>query len=214
MAWTILQALAARDELAGEHEVRVVVSTEDQELAAIARHYGAEVPFMRPAHLAEDTTATEPVIEHAIEFYTGEGWAPDAVMLLQATSPVRLPSTLARAVRQFAENGKDSLVGVIPIGPFIWRWHPDAEPTAEFEIMARPRRQELTQETFRYRKTVRSISPKLTCTPSTTTVWRGILEEPLIFSRFMRSRASILMPLLILRSPSISSSRFLRANPA
>ena len=100
VAWTILQALAARDELVGEHEVRVAVSTEDQELAAIARHYGAEVPFMRPAHLAEDTTATEPVIEHAIDFYTGEGWAPDAVMLLQATSPVRLPGTLARAVRQ------------------------------------------------------------------------------------------------------------------
>ena len=86
VAWTILQALAARDELAGEHELRVAVSTDDQELAAIARQYGAEVPFMRPEHLAEDTTATEPVIEHAIDFYTGEGWAPEAVMLLQATS--------------------------------------------------------------------------------------------------------------------------------
>ena len=60
---------------------------------------------MRPAHLAEDTTATEPVIEHAIDFYTGEGWAPDAVMLLQATSPVRLPA-LGRAVRQFAETAR------------------------------------------------------------------------------------------------------------
>ena len=149
VAWTILQALAARDELAGEHELRVVVSTDDQELAAIARQYGAEVPFMRPAHLAEDTTATEPVIEHAIDFYTG---APEAVMLLQATSPVRLPGTLARAVRQFVENGKDSMVGVIPMGPFVWRWYPDAEPTAEFEVMARPRRQELTKETYRYRE--------------------------------------------------------------
>ena len=65
------------------------------------------MPFIRPAHLAEDTTATEPVIEHAIEFYTENGWEPEAVMLLQATSPVRLPGTLARAVRQFAENGKD-----------------------------------------------------------------------------------------------------------
>ena len=54
VAWTILQALTARDELEGEHELRVVVSTDDQELAAIARQYGAEVPFMRPAHLAED----------------------------------------------------------------------------------------------------------------------------------------------------------------
>ena len=152
VAWTILQALAARDELEGEHELRVVVSTDDQELSAIARQYGAEVPFMRPEHLAEDTTATEPVIEHAIDFYTGEGWAPEAVMLLQATSPVRLPGTLTRAVRQFVENGKDSMVGVIPMGPFVWRWYPDAEPTAEFEVMARPRRQELTKETYRYRE--------------------------------------------------------------
>lgn len=51
-------------------------------------------------------------------------------MLLQATSPVRLPGTLARAVRQFVENDKDSMVGVIPIGPFIWTWHADGEPTA------------------------------------------------------------------------------------
>ena len=145
VAWTIEQALAAKEEVAGEHELRVVVSTDDAELADIAREYGAEVPFIRPAHLAEDTTATEPVIEHAIEFYTENGWEPEAVMLLQATSPVRLPGTLARAVRQFAENGKDSMVGVIPIGPFIWTWHADGEPTAAFEIMARPRRQEHDQ---------------------------------------------------------------------
>jgi N-acylneuraminate cytidylyltransferase len=73
-------------------------------------------------------------------------------MLLQATSPVRLPGTLARAVRQFVENDKDSMVGVVPIGPFIWTWHVDGEPTAAFEIMHRPRRQELTKETFRYRE--------------------------------------------------------------
>ena len=90
VAWTIEQALAAKEEVAGEHELRVVVSTDDAELADIAREYGAEVPFIRPAHLAEDTTATEPVIEHAIEFYTENGWEPEAVMLLQATSPVRL----------------------------------------------------------------------------------------------------------------------------
>ena len=73
-------------------------------------------------------------------------------MLLHASRPVRLPGALARAVRQFAENGKDSMVGVIPIGPFIWTWHADGEPTAAFEIMHRPRRQELTKETFRYRE--------------------------------------------------------------
>ncbi|MDO5750274.1 MAG: acylneuraminate cytidylyltransferase family protein [Rothia sp. (in: high G+C Gram-positive bacteria)] len=152
VAWTIEQALAAADEVAPEHELRVIVSTDDTELADIARRYGAEVPFMRPAHLAEDTTATEPVIEHAIEYVSDNGWAPDAVMLLQATSPVRLPGTLARAVHQFVENGKDSMVGVIPMGPFVWTWHADGEPTAEFDVMNRPRRQELTKETFRYRE--------------------------------------------------------------
>ncbi|MBF0807035.1 acylneuraminate cytidylyltransferase family protein [Rothia nasimurium] len=150
VAWTIEQALAAKAELDGEHLVDVVVSTDDAELAGIARQHGAEVPFMRPAHLAEDTTATEPVIEHAIEFYTAEGKRPDAVMLLQATSPVRLPGTLARAIRQFAASASDSMVGVIPIGPFIWA--ATEPPIAQYEVMARPRRQELTRETFRYRE--------------------------------------------------------------
>lgn len=150
VAWTIEQALDAARELEGQHTLDVLVSTDDAELAQIARDYGAQVPFIRPAELAQDTTATEPVIEHAIDFYTQAGQRPDAVMLLQATSPVRLPGTLARAVRQFAESDSDSMVGVIPIGPFIWA--ATEPPTAQYEVMARPRRQELTRETFRYRE--------------------------------------------------------------
>lgn len=150
VAWTIEQALEAQAVLAPEHTLDVVVSTDDAELADIAREFGAEVPFMRPAELAEDTTATEPVIEHAIKFMDDAGRRPDAVMLLQATSPVRLPGTLERAARQFAESDSDSMVGVIPIGPFIWA--ATEPPTAQYEVMARPRRQELTRETFRYRE--------------------------------------------------------------
>ncbi len=150
VAWTIEQALDAAKELEGQHTLDVLVSTDDAELAQIARDYGAQVPFIRPEELAQDTTATEPVIEHAIDFYTQAGQRPDAVMLLQATSPVRLPGTLARAVRQFAESDSDSMVGVIPIGPFIWA--ATEPPTAQYEVMARPRRQELTRETFRYRE--------------------------------------------------------------
>lgn len=150
VAWTIEQALEAAKELEDQHTLDVLVSTDDAELAQIARDYGAQVPFIRPAELAQDTTATEPVIEHAIDFYTQAGQRPDAVMLLQATSPVRLPGTLARAVRQFAESDSDSMVGVIPIGPFIWA--ATEPPTAQYEVMARPRRQELTRETFRYRE--------------------------------------------------------------
>lgn len=150
VAWTIDQALEAKTALECDHIMDIIVSTDDAELADIAREYGAEVPFMRPAELAEDTTATEPVIEHAIDFMTSDGRRPDAVMLLQATSPVRLPGTLERAVRQFAKSDSDSMVGVIPIGPFIWA--ATEPPTAQYEVMARPRRQELTRETYRYRE--------------------------------------------------------------
>lgn len=148
--WTVLQALEAQAELADDVRFRVVVSTDDRELADIAAAAGAEVPFLRPAELAEDTTATEPVIEHAMEHYRRNGFPPDAVVLLQATSPLRLPGTIARAVRDFLRSGADSMVGVIPQGPFIWA--AGETPRAEYDVMNRPRRQELTRETYRYRE--------------------------------------------------------------
>ena len=146
VVWSIEQALAA--------SLDVLVSTDDPELAAIARAAGADVPFLRPAELAQDTTPTEPVILHAIRHRAAEGRRPDAVMLLQATSPGRLPGTLARAVREFAETGVDSLVGVVPQTPFFW--HPAADggsATAEYDPAARPLRQELRADDYFYKET-------------------------------------------------------------
>lgn len=149
LVWTIEQALAARPAM------DVLVSTDDEELAEIARGAGADVPWLRPAHLAEDTTATEPVIEHAIAAYTEAGHRPDAVMLLQATSPVRLPGTLDRAIAQFVETGVDSMVGAVPQTPFLWQYVADEhdQPRAHFTIGARPRRQELGRTEMFYRET-------------------------------------------------------------
>lgn len=149
MVWTIEQALAARPAM------DVLVSTDDGELAEIARAAGANVPWLRPAHLAEDTTATEPVIEHAIAECTAAGQRPDAVMLLQATSPVRLPGTLDRAVAQFVETGVDSMVGAVPQTPFLWQYGANEldQPHPHFTIGARPRRQELTRTEMFYRET-------------------------------------------------------------
>lgn len=143
IAWTIEQALAVGG-------LDVVVSTEDAEIAAVARAHGADV-VDRPAELAQDTTATEPVVEHAIDVRTRAGRQPDQVMLLQATSPVRLPGTLARALSEFADSGADSLVGVVPQAPFLW-WATDP-PTADYDVDARPRRQDLTSDRLRYRET-------------------------------------------------------------
>ena len=148
LVWTLEQALAARPAM------DVVVSTDDEEIAEVARAAGALVPFLRPAELALDTTPTEPVVRHAIAAARAAGAAPDAVMLLQATSPVRLPGTVSRAVAQLEATGVDSLVGVVAQAPFIWTDHgPGAAPTAAYDVTARPRRQDLTPTTLRYRET-------------------------------------------------------------
>ncbi|MDP5227721.1 MULTISPECIES: acylneuraminate cytidylyltransferase family protein [Arthrobacter] len=152
VAWTIEQALAARPAM------DVLVSTDDPEIAEVARDCGAAVPFLRPSMLAEDTTATEPVILHAIDFRTGQGRRPDAVMLLQATSPLRLPGTVDRAIKEFEASLVDSMVGVVPQTPFLWRIAASADPGSmnpvpEYPVDARPRRQDLDGKDFFYRET-------------------------------------------------------------
>lgn len=143
--WTIRQALACRPHL------DVVVSTDDEEIAEVARRAGAQVPFRRPAELAQDTTPTEPVVRHALDHQRAAGLAPEAVMLLQATSPIRLPGTLDRAVAEFEASGAHSMVGVVPQAPFLW-WQ-GATPRADYDVTRRPRRQDLTPEQLRYRET-------------------------------------------------------------
>lgn len=147
VVWTIEQALAVDG-------LDVLVSTDDKRIAEVARAAGAEVPFLRPAELAQDATPTEPVVQHAIQHQTDQGRAPEAVMLLQATSPLRLPGTLDRAVAQFTSSGADSLVGVVPFAPFFWwQGHDGQPPRADYQVQARPRRQDLTSEQLRYRET-------------------------------------------------------------
>lgn len=80
IAWSIQ---AARDSLCFD---RIIVSTDDAEIADVARAAGAEVPFVRPAALADDHTGTMPVISHAIEWQRSHGAAPDAVCCLYATA--------------------------------------------------------------------------------------------------------------------------------
>ena len=144
IVWTIEQALAVPD-------LDVLVSTDDEEIAEVARDAGARVPWLRPDDLAQDTTPTEPVVRHAIEQVSIERSRPDAVMLLQATSPVRHDDTLARALREFAGTGVDSMVGVVEQPPFIWQ--AGDPPTAAYDVSARPRRQDLTDTARRYRET-------------------------------------------------------------
>jgi pseudaminic acid cytidylyltransferase len=65
----------------------VIVSTDDEEIAAIAREWGAETPFMRPSELADDFTETTPVMRHAIEWYAKNATAPELACCIYATAP-------------------------------------------------------------------------------------------------------------------------------
>src|ERR687888_2652879 len=102
LAWTIDAALGSRA------VTRTVVSTEDDEIAEAARSLGAEV-LTRPPELADDDTPMQPVIAHAL----GELGAPDVLVLLQPTSPLRRAEHVDEAVELLVATGADSLLSVV-----------------------------------------------------------------------------------------------------
>jgi CMP-N,N'-diacetyllegionaminic acid synthase len=95
---------------------RVIVSTDDPNIAQIASTAGAEVPFLRPAALAGDTTHTPPVIAHAVRYLEEhEGYTVDLVVTLQPTSPLRRPEHISQAVATLQHHPAfDSVITVCP----------------------------------------------------------------------------------------------------
>lgn len=89
---------------------RVIVSTEDQEIADIALEYGAEVPFLRPAELASDKSKSVDCMIHAYEFYKEQGEIYDDIVLLQPTSPLRTGEDIVNSLKVYDESGSESLV--------------------------------------------------------------------------------------------------------
>ena len=105
---------------------RVIVSTDDEEIAAVARAYGAEVPFLRPAALAQDATTDFPVFEHALRWLReNEDYQPEIVVQLRPTSPIRPRTCVDDAISILREHpDADSVRGVVPSGqnPYkMWR---------------------------------------------------------------------------------------------
>ena len=85
----------------------VVVSTDDAEIAEVARIHGATVPFMRPAELADDHTGTIPVIRHAIEWHQQHGQTPEQVCCIYATAPFVRAEDLQEGLRVLEDTGCD-----------------------------------------------------------------------------------------------------------
>jgi CMP-N,N'-diacetyllegionaminic acid synthase len=94
---------------------RIILSTDSNEIAEAGRRSGLEVPFMRPASLAEDDTPMLPVVRHAIDTLSAGGWTPDVIVLLQPTSPLRRPSHVRDAVTMLRETKADSVVTVVEL---------------------------------------------------------------------------------------------------
>lgn len=94
---------------------RVILSTDDPKIAAVAREHGVDVPFMRPAELARDETPHLPVIQHAVKFLQDQGYRPDVVLILQPTSPLRSAIDIAGALRMLEVSGADSVVSVTEV---------------------------------------------------------------------------------------------------
>lgn len=95
---------------------RVIVSTEDDEIAEVAAQFGAEVPFMRPRELAQDETLPIPVLIHAVEWLRErQAYEPDCVLLLQPTSPFRIVEDIESAIQIMIEKNADAVVSVGPV---------------------------------------------------------------------------------------------------
>ncbi|QPG04950.1 pseudaminic acid cytidylyltransferase [Salinimonas marina] len=86
---------------------KVVVSTDDEAIAEVARHHGAEVPFMRPPELADDYTGTSPVVCHAIKELLGMGWSLDYCACIYATAPLLSASQVSEALHQLQQSKWD-----------------------------------------------------------------------------------------------------------
>lgn len=100
---------------------RIIVSTDDQEIAAVSQEFGAEVPFMRPAKLATDTASSREVVLHALSFLEKQGESVGTFCLLQPTSPLRTSADIDAAFRIFQGKKADSVLSITPYDhPVQW----------------------------------------------------------------------------------------------
>jgi CMP-N,N'-diacetyllegionaminic acid synthase len=134
---------------------RVVLSSDDSDIIAVANQIGLEVPFTRPENLANDQSPTLPVIAHALRFFEEKGEKFDAVCLLQTTYPFRRKGLIDDAIKEFIRTNAEALVSVLPV-PHEFNPHWVFEPgqngfleiaTGEKQII--PRRQDLPTSFFR-----------------------------------------------------------------
>ncbi|MCA8962535.1 MAG: acylneuraminate cytidylyltransferase family protein [Planctomycetes bacterium] len=209
LAYTIAAARAS-----GVFE-RVIVSTDAEPIAAIARHYGAEVPFLRPAEFAADHSPDIDWIEHLLRSLERDRVLPEAYSILRPTSPFRQPDTIRRAWRSFVESGRavdslravekvkqhpgkmwvirgDRLLPLLPFGPREQPWH--SSPTQSLpEVFVQNASLEIAWTRVVLEQ--RTIAGE-TVLPFRTDEWEGFdINDPEDFDRAERAVAAGSVPL-------------------
>lgn len=107
IAWSIEHALAVKS------IERVIVSTDSEEIAAVARDFGAEVPFMRPVELSADHSPEWLAWRHALDFLQlTEGRLPDVMVSVPATAPLRQPIDIENCLDEYAKGDADVVITV------------------------------------------------------------------------------------------------------
>lgn len=125
---------------------RVVVSTDDPEIAAVATETGAEVVW-RPAAISGDLATSESALLHALDHLRiQENYDPELVVFLQATSPLRQPDDIQNAITQLNEAGADSLFSACRVHGFIWRQDGPRLSSLSYDYGNRQRRQDLSED--------------------------------------------------------------------
>lgn len=110
IAYTIEAALQST------HIERLIVSTDDKEIAEISKKYGAEVPFLRPAYLAEDTTPDQPVFQHALEWLKEhDNYEPEIILNLRPTTPFKTPKIINRVIQTMIDTQTDIVRTMTPV---------------------------------------------------------------------------------------------------
>lgn len=114
IAWSIEAAFGSR------YLDKVLVSTDSPEIAETAGRFHAEVPFLRPAHLATDEAKGLDAVLHAIQWLENHGESYDLVMILQPTSPLRTVRDIDRAIELFFQKNASAIVSVCPCDHHPW----------------------------------------------------------------------------------------------